>query len=50
MSATQLPQSLVAPDRPKVAADHSRIPELNGIRAIAITLPCSFQVPPNVIQ
>lgn len=36
MSATQSLICPAEPDRPKVAADHSRVPELDGIRAIAV--------------
>jgi peptidoglycan/LPS O-acetylase OafA/YrhL len=36
MCATQLTKSPAAPIRPNVAADHSRVPELDGIRATAI--------------
>jgi peptidoglycan/LPS O-acetylase OafA/YrhL len=36
LSPAPLQIVMTAPDRPKVAADHSRVPELDGIRAIAI--------------
>jgi peptidoglycan/LPS O-acetylase OafA/YrhL len=35
-TAIQLSETLAVPARPKVVADHSRIPELDGIRAVAI--------------